>query len=142
MVQKSGPTPTLPDLWSSVFDPVRQFGERVAEFFAPNSDASSNQDSYEINLELPGVDEDAINVEVHDGRLIVSGEKKASQEKSGKDYYFSERVYGRFQRAFQLPEDADQDQIEATYKNGVLKIEVARRAPKQESGRTVKIKSG
>ena len=106
MITKSDVTSVVPDWWSHYYAPVRHFGERVAEFFSPSSEAATTENSYEINIELPGVSETDISVEVHDSRLTVTGEKRSKQEEKGKNFYFSERVYGSFRRTFQLPDDA------------------------------------
>lgn len=126
MVEKSEPMPTRPDWWSQFYEPMRQFGSRIAEFFAPNSEASGTDDYYEIGVELPGVGENDIHIECHDHKLTVTGEKKAEREEKGRSYYFSERVYGSFRRSFQLPADADEDKIVATHKDGLLTIKVAK----------------
>ena len=58
-------------------------------------------------------------LEVQGDRLVVTGEKRAQREESGKSYYFSERVYGQFRRSFRVPEDADLDTVSAAHKDGV-----------------------
>ncbi len=128
MVEKSELTASAPDWWSQFYGPIRHFGERVAEFFSPSSEAAATADSYEISVELPGVGEKDISVEVHDGRLTVKGEKSSSEEKKGKNFYFSERVYGKFQRVFRLPVDADTENVSASHKDGVLTVNIAKLA--------------
>jgi len=118
---------------------MRHLGERVAEFFSPSSEAASTDDAYEVSVELPGVSEDEITVEVHDGRLTVTGEKRDSREEKGKDYYFSERVYGSFRRAFRLPIDADEESISASHKDGVLTIRIAKHAPSKPEPKKIKV---
>lgn len=142
MIEKSELMPSSSDLWSQLYRPIRQFGERVAEFFQPSSEAAQAEAYYEISVELPGVSEDDIIVEVHDHRLTVSGEKKESRSEKGKNYYFSERVYGAFRRAFQLPVDADTDKVLATHKDGVLTIKIAKRAPEKPSAKKIEISRG
>ncbi len=139
MVEKSDLTPAIPDWWSQFYTPVRQFGERVAEFFSPSSEAASTPDDYEISVELPGVSDDDISVEVHDGRLTIAGEKRSSQEKKGKNFYFSERTYGSFHRAFRLPEDADCEKVLASHKDGVLTVKVARLATSAPKPKKVEV---
>ncbi len=128
-----------PDWFSQFYGPVRRFGERVAEFFSPVSEASRSDDTYEVILELPGVAEADISVEVNDGRLTVSGEKQSSKQEEGKDYFFSERTFGRFQRVFRLPPDADEDAASAVYKDGVLTIQIAKVHPQQTTARSIPI---
>jgi len=125
MVEKN----TLPGWWSDVFEPFRQAGERVADFFSPRSDASTGSDVYEINVELPGVKQPDIDVEIHDGILSIRGEKKFERTEEKGNYFFSERQYGRFQRTFRLPPDAAKDGVSADFADGVLKIKVPRTKP-------------
>jgi len=139
MVGKSEVGGGQPDVWSQIWGPMRQFGRQVADFFAPSSDASSSEDAYEINVELPGVADADIKIEVHDQRLTISGAKQANRQETGKHYFFSERVYGAFQRSFQLPEDADAEAIQAVHKDGLLTVRAPRRAPQTAGPRQVKI---
>ncbi|MEQ9491760.1 MAG: Hsp20/alpha crystallin family protein [Alphaproteobacteria bacterium] len=142
MVEKSDIASNPADWWSTFYRPVRQFGQQVAEFFSPSSDAAVSDDCYEINLELPGVSDDDISIEAHDNRLVVTGEKKSSHEESGKNYYFSERSYGSFRRSFRLPSDADEDRIDATHKDGVLTIRVPKTQPSKPSPKKIAINQG
>ena len=87
--------------WPHLSDPLRRFGSKVAEFFTPASDAAATDDAYVVEVELPGVKEEDINIELHGNVVSVKGEKRSSHEEKGKTYYFSERSYGAFQRAFQ-----------------------------------------
>lgn len=142
MVEKSELTAHPSDWWSQLYGPMRTFGTRVAEFFSPNSEAAATDDYYEITIELPGVSEDQINVEVLDNRLTVTGEKKTSHEEKDKSYYFSERTYGSFRRSFRLPTDADPDKILATHKDGILEIKVAKTTPETSQSKTINISRG
>lgn len=142
MVTKQDLTSSNPDWWSQLYSPMRQFGERVAEFFAPSAEASTSTDTYEVTMELPGVGEEDIAVQVHDGLLTVSGEKRSDHEEKGKDFFFSERVYGSFKRSFRLPADADADKITAHQKDGVLTISIARTVPKQPEATKIKVNRG
>lgn len=138
MVEKSETTATGPDFWSQMMTPMRNLGHKVADLFAPSSEATGSDDAYEISVELPGVKDSDIGIEVDNHRITVSGRKEASREETGKSYYFSERVYGAFSRSFRVPEDADVDRIEATHEDGVLTITVPRR-PKAAPRRTIAV---
>jgi HSP20 family protein len=118
MVERSQTAGWLP----SLYEPIKKAGQKIADWFAPRSDASVSQDAYEITMELPGVDADDIDVAVQDGMLVVTGEKRSEHEETGRSYFFSEREYGAFQRAFRIPADAQQEAIDADFKNGVLVI--------------------
>lgn len=130
MVENSGRSPMYfgDTWWGSIADPLRQFAAKVADFFAPAAEASRTNESYEICLELPGVPEDHISIHIEHNMLTVSGEKRFERQREGRDFFFSEISYGKFQRAFRLPEDADEDHVTANYTDGVLTIEIPKRA--------------
>ncbi|HEY9080216.1 Hsp20/alpha crystallin family protein [Magnetovibrio sp.] len=119
-------------------DPLRQLAAKVADFFAPAAEASHTQDHYEISLELPGVPEENIAIRIERNMLTVSGEKKFHRLHDGQDFFFSEFSYGKFQRSFRLPEDADEDHVKATYTDGVLSITVPKKAV-GATGKKIKI---
>jgi HSP20 family protein len=127
-------------LWPNLYEPLRTFGQRVADWFAPRSDASAMEEYYEINVELPGVKPEDVEVAVHDNSLIVRGEKRFEREEKGRTYFFSEREYGAFQRTFRLPADADSDKIDATYSDGILCLKVAKQRASTEASKTVSIR--
>lgn len=130
----------LGDLYPSLMRPIQNLGRRMAEFFAPSSDAAATGDAYEVNVELPGVSEDDIDITVRENMLTVHGEKKTEREEKGKTYFFSERTYGAFQRSFRLPENSDTDKITADFKDGVLTIRIPKAGPAPETTRRIKIK--
>lgn len=142
MVQSTDPSPYPHDWWSHLPNPLRQFGERVAQFFSPSAEAAATTESYEIALELPGVAEDDIHLEVRGDRLLVTGEKRARREESGRNYYFSERIYGQFRRTFRLPADADPDEAVAAHKDGVLTVTVPKLAPQQSESKRIPVGRG
>ena len=128
--------------WPQVYEPLRQFGEKVADWFAPRSEASTNENSYEICVELPGVKADDIEISAHDNQLTVKGEKKLQREEQGRSYFFSEREYGAFLRTFRLPTDADADGITADFSDGVLKLSIPKAGPPKEKTRQIKVRTG
>jgi HSP20 family protein len=116
----------------SLYEPIKRAGQKIADWFAPRSDAAATQDTYEITMELPGVQLDDIDVSLQDNMVVVTGEKQAEHESANKSYFFSEREYGIFQRAFRLPPDANPEAIDADFRNGVLIISI----PKQRADAT------
>jgi HSP20 family protein len=128
--------------WPQVYEPLRNIGAKIADWFAPASDAASTEDAYEINMELPGVEADDIDIAVNDGQLTVRGEKRFQREEKGRTYYFSEREYGAFQRSFRLPTDADADNVAADFQNGVLTVRIPKTKPRQESAKKIQIRTG
>lgn len=125
--------------WPSVYEPLRQMSSRIADWFTPASEASSKTKSYEITIELPGVDPDDVEVSVQDGVLVLKGEKRSSREEEGDTYFFSERQYGAFSRSFRLPPDADGDAINADMKDGVLSVSIPKKVEKEAASKKVKI---
>lgn len=106
----------------SLYEPIKKVSQKIADWFAPRSDAAVTPESYEITMELPGVAAEDMDIVVQDGMLVVTGEKRFEREVSDKSYFFSEREYGAFQRAFRVPLDADAEAIDAEFKNGVLTL--------------------
>jgi HSP20 family protein len=130
-------------LFPSLMDPLRSMSARVADWFAPASEAAVNEAEYRIALELPGVAEADIEITVHDGVVGVSGKKMSEREEKGDTYFFSERSYGSFSRSFRLPPDADAEAVSAALRDGVLTIHVPKKADQTPEGaRKVKIASG
>ena len=89
-------------------------------------DISETEAEYKINVEIPAVARDDINVSVKDGLLTVTGERKVEKETDGKMHRV-ERRYGRFSRSFRLPENVDEESIAAASKDGVLSLVVAKK---------------
>ncbi|TCM84393.1 Hsp20/alpha crystallin family protein [Rhodovulum steppense] len=114
--------------WPSLYEPFRGLGARMADWFAPASEASVGEDGYSIRMELPGVEEKDVKVSLADGVVTVRGEKQSSREEKGETWYFSEREYGSFSRSFRLPPDADAGAVKADLKDGVLTVVVGRKA--------------
>lgn len=136
MVEKSHTAGWWPDL----YEPLRNIGQRVADWFAPRSDASALEDFYEINVELPGVKTEDVDVSIEDNSLVVRGEKRFEHEETGRTYFFSEREYGAFQRTFRLPPDVDSDKIDAEFRDGILRLKIAKRASSQVAGRKIDVR--
>ncbi|MEM7223403.1 MAG: Hsp20/alpha crystallin family protein [Pseudomonadota bacterium] len=128
--------------WPYIYEPLRGLGEKIADWFAPRSEASAAEDSYEITLELPGVKAEDIDVSLDDGSLTVKGEKRSQREEKGRTYFFSEREYGAFQRSFRLPADARPDDISADFKDGILSLKVPKQTPAKKSSKRIEIRSG
>jgi len=107
----------------------------------PTIDIQATDASYILKVELPGVAEEDVKLEVSDTSLILRGEKKREHETDKGQYHHRERVYGSFQRVVDLPEDADPAQIEARFKQGVLTITVGRRPVEKPSTRPIPIQA-
>lgn len=135
-------TPTGPGWWPDLLDPLRQAGSRIAQYFSPRSDASAADDAYHIGLELPGVRQEDIDIELHEGVVTVRGEKKTERTEEKNGYFFSERQYGKFQRTFRLPADADGEAMTADFADGVLTLTVPRHTPKAAGAKKIEVRRG
>ena len=109
--------------------------------FTPRIDVKEDDVSYEISAELPGLEEKDIEISVADGSLVLRGEKSSnSEEKEGK-YFRQERIYGRFERAFHLPDGVEAEKIEAKFKNGILAITLPKKEEAKKVVRQVEVKT-
>jgi len=102
----------------------------------PAIDISENENEIVLNAEVPGCKAEDIDISVHGNTLTLSGEKKHEEEKEEKGCYHMERSYGSFRRDLTLPSDVDAEKVDASCKNGVLKVKL----PKAERAKAKKIK--
>lgn len=113
-----------------------------AEWLKPTLDVGASDNEYTISVELPGVNEKDVQLELVGDTLRLKGEKKQEKEEKERDYYRIERSYGSFQRVLSLPEDAEQGGITASYKNGVMTIRVPRKSVEKPETKQIEIKTG
>lgn len=99
--------------------------------FSPDFEIEEMPDRYVIRGDLPGIPESDLNISVSGNQLIISGKREAAQQQQGANYYCCERSYGSFSRSFTLPVGADLDHVKADLNNGVLTLEVPRKAEVQ-----------
>ncbi|HWV24735.1 MAG TPA: Hsp20/alpha crystallin family protein [Thermomicrobiales bacterium] len=91
--------------------------------WAPQVDVYEKDNTFVVKAELPGVNKDDINVTLDQGDLILQGERKSEHQESGENnYYRMERSYGSFYRRFPMPDGVQEDDISASFKDGVLEI--------------------
>lgn len=95
----------------------------------PAVDVYERDNKVIVKAELPGIDKKDIRVNLEEDILTISGELKEEREEKEKGRYYSERYFGKIQRSIRLPEGVKLEDIRATYKNGVLNVEI----PKGES---------
>ncbi|MEC7276574.1 MAG: Hsp20/alpha crystallin family protein [Bdellovibrionota bacterium] len=107
--------------------------------FMPTVDIQDKDDEYQIAVEVPGVDKDDVKIEINDGLMLISGEKKHEHKEKKDSFYRIESSYGRFERTLNLPIDADEEKVNANFINGVLKIEIAKNNQKRAIGREITI---
>ena len=108
--------------------------------FMPSVDVTSDDKAYAMKVELPGVAPEAVKLEVNDGMLTLSGEKK-EEKKDEQTQEVRECSYGSFARSMSLPEDADVEHITATSKDGILTVSIPRKAPDQSKVRKIAVQA-
>ena len=94
--------------------------------WAPLVDIAEDEKEYLIKVELPEVQKDDVKVTVESGTLTISGERKAEKEQKGRKFHRVERLYGRFERSFSITEDAEAGDVKAEFKDGVLRVHLAK----------------
>ena len=159
-VKKIAPAQTnVPDVWHSfrgemdrLFDRFgfpslrRMFDIEPAwrssfSFSMPAIDMSEDEKAYKISAELPGIDAKDIDVSLSGDMLVLKGEKRQEKEEKDKNYHFSERAYGAFQRAFDLPASVDRNKVAADFSKGVLTITLLKTAEAQKPQKKIEVKS-
>ena len=106
----------------------------------PTVNINDKGKTFEVSLAAPGMDKKDIKLEVKDNCLVVSSEKQYEKEENEGNWMRREYGYASFQRMFQLPENADPEYIDASMKNGVLKIKVGKIKGKEENKKAIEIK--
>ena len=102
--------------------------------FVPAVDVYEDEHKVALKLEIPGVNQDDVDIRVENNTLTVRGERKFEKEEKEENFHRIERRYGSFVRSFTLPNTIDTENIHASYENGILKLDLAKRAeakPKQ-----------
>jgi len=125
---------TLSSWFDSIFDSPSFGAERESMYsLAPRMDIFEEENHYFIKTDLPGLNKEDVSITVEKGVIKIEGESK--EERKGKCHQ-NERVYGRFSRAFSLPDDIDASKIEAKMNNGVLELML----PKNEKAKAISVK--
>ena len=163
-VKKAPPAQsTVPDVWQSFRSEMDRLFDRFGggfgfpslrrmfdiepgwrssfSFSTPAIDMSEDEKAYKISAELPGIDPKDIDISVSGDMLVLKGEKRQAREEKDKNYHFSERAYGSFQRAFELPASVDRDKVAAEFSKGVLTITLPKTAEAQRPVKKIDVKS-
>ena len=118
-----------------IFDSIFSSDVQDLSAWSPRVDVVEFEDKFEFTSELPGMSKKDIKLEIQHNSITISGEKHIEHDKTDKNYYVGERGYGNFRRSFQLPSHVDAKQINAEFKDGVLKINI----PKLEEAKPKQI---
>jgi len=126
----------LQDRMNRLFQDYAPRGEQdlTTGNFVPPVDIYEDEHSVTLKVEVPGLDPKDVDVQVENHTLTIKGERKFEKEEKEENFHRIERRYGSFVRSFTLPATVDTDNIKADYENGVLKVQLAKRAeakPKQ-----------
>lgn len=105
----------------------------------PRVDISETEKEFLISVEVPGVEEKDIDIELNAGVLTLRGEKKNEKQEEGRNFYRVERSYGSFQRSFSLPETIEEEGIKAVYGNGVLHLHLPKAEKTKDSSKKIRI---
>ncbi|WP_102819207.1 Hsp20/alpha crystallin family protein [Mesotoga sp. Brook.08.YT.4.2.5.1] len=105
---------------------------KEAGMFSPEVDIYEKDNSVFIEMDIPGIKKDELEIKVEDDVLSIKGEKKLEREEKERDYHRYERYSGAFQRIFRLPEYVKSDDVKAKYEDGVLKLELPKKERSQE----------
>ena len=122
-----------------LFEPFARFAtgdeDLVSGTWAPPVDVAETQEKILVRAEVPGIRQEDISIEFENGLLTLRGERKL-EKTEGVTWHRVERIYGNFSRSFTLPRSVDPEKIAATYREGILEIEV----PKREEAKPKHIK--
>jgi HSP20 family protein len=131
---------TLQDRMNRLFEEAADRRSRTGEDegeieradWVPAADVYEDEREYTLALDLPGIDRDALEVNLDDGRLVIRGSRAAAE---GSRARRAERPQGRFVRSFSLPDAVERGSITADYKDGVLLLHLPKRGEQQQQGR-------
>jgi HSP20 family protein len=121
-------------LFSDTFSPITSQESLAAGSFVPPVDVYEDEQGIRLKMEVPGIDEKDIDIQMENNLLTVRGERKLESETKEENYHRIERRYGSFTRSFTLPNSVNADDVKASYAKGVLTIHLGKRAearPKQ-----------
>ncbi|MBI4734132.1 MAG: Hsp20/alpha crystallin family protein [Rubrobacteridae bacterium] len=109
----------------------------VSEFrWMPDVDVFEKEDKIMVRVDLPEIKAEDVDVSIIDNSLIIKGERKHTEEVKGEDYYMTERRFGAFERAIDLPAPVKPEEVHAMYRDGVLEVTL----PKAEEKKSKEIK--
>jgi len=122
-------------------DPSVYLARERQAHFKPVADVYETRDSYVIEVELAGLERDAVNIEVIGHELVIYGERRHEKDVGGSAYHVLERSYGPFARRFDLPQDADTSAIKAVMQQGIVSVTLPKHVRKQD-GRRIEVQDG
>lgn len=119
-------------LFSGFFPAGGQQQEDVtASAWSPQVDVYEDADGIKVHADIPGVDQKDLEIQVVNNTLSIRGERRLANEEKKENYHRIERMYGSFSRSFLLPDYADTEKVDASFKNGVLEVSIPKKAEKK-----------
>lgn len=132
--------PIVPRRFSSLLDEF--FNDVVSSdsgrLYVPSVDISEDDTHYHVAVALPGLKKNDINIDLQDRRLTISGERKEETEKKNTKYHLMETRFGRFERSVMLPNNIDQEKIDARFEDGILRLDIEKK--EKQVNRQIKVK--
>ncbi len=131
---------SLPSLLDDFFNTEKFFD---TDFFkrewVPAVNIAENDNQYEVELSVPGMKKEDIQVHLDGGVLTVSGENKSEKEDKNKKFTRREFTYSSFSRSFTLPDNADENSINAKYEDGILKLSIGKKIKVQDQKKQIAV---
>jgi len=124
-------------LFNTAFEPQRDNGAAVTRRWMPAMDLVETGDHFVLRADLPGMSEDDVKIELEDGTLTVSGERRAEHEGGDEGFYRVERAFGAFARSLTLPTGVDPEGVTARFDRGVLEVQIPK--PEERKPRRIEI---
>ena len=106
----------------------------------PRVNVKELDDRFELSAEIPGMEKEELSIEVQENLLTIRGEKKTQGKAENEKMHICEVSYGKFERSFRLPENTKIEDVDAEYKNGVLRVSIPKTEPAKPKEITVKVK--
>ena len=127
-------------LFDRFFEGGRNANGGAVRRWIPPMDLVESEDHLVLRADLPGMKEDDVDIEIKDGVLTISGERRSEHEEKGEGFHRVERAFGRFSRSLSLPDGVDANKVAASFEDGVLEVKVPK--PEETKPTRVQISGG
>ena len=117
-----------------------QYSPMISEDWVPAVDIKEDDTSFILSADIPGLKKSDIDLFVDNNILKISGTRDYNNENDNSEYHYQERTYGSFHRSFKLPISVVEENISATFRNGILTVVLPKNEEAQPKQRTIKIK--
>jgi HSP20 family protein len=108
--------------------------------WAPRADICETDDNFSVKVEVPGIKREDVKINLENHVLSISGENRQEKEEKGKKFHRVERYYGSFSRSFSLPENVNEEDIEAVFKDGLLTLTIPKKEVEKPKSIEIKVK--